>query len=108
MTLTAKKKGDRCMVSIKGDMTIYTAALHKQELMGAMRGAKETDINLSKVNEFDSAGVQILLLAQREAKLTSTQLSLSAPSTSVREVLDLYRLTTTFNFAAGKSSRARR
>jgi len=108
MTLTAKKKGDRCTVSIKGDMTIYTAALHKQELMGAMRGAKETDINLSKVNEFDSAGVQILMLAQREAKLAGMQLTLSAPSASAREVLDLYRLTSTFNIAAGKSSRSKR
>jgi anti-anti-sigma factor len=82
-------------MSIEGEMTVYTAAaVSKLVLDGlAERGATEL-LDLSKVSEMDTAGLQILLVARRQAAALGRELRIVAPSSPVRGVLELVQMST--------------
>ena len=78
---------------IKGEMTVYTAgALYTQVSAGLERPTVKL-IDLSEVTEFDTAGLQILLVARRRAQAAGRELQISAASPAVADVLDLLRVT---------------
>jgi|TARA_B100000315_G_scaffold254512_1_gene295718 anti-anti-sigma factor len=77
-------------VTINGDMTIYQAQEHKDALLEAVRGGDQLAIDLSDVEEFDSAGFQLLWLAKQEAARLQKKLHLTGCSPSVAGVLDLF------------------
>ena len=54
-------------LDITGEMTIYTAAEQKGQLLAYINSAQELEINLSQVTELDSAGTQLLIMAKLEA-----------------------------------------
>lgn len=74
---------------LDGEMTVFRAAELKA-LMAARPDAFELD--LADVSEFDTAGVQLLLMQQRLAARRGAALRLRAPSAAVRELLQLYGL----------------
>lgn len=78
------------VLRVEGEMSIYRAVELKEQMFG--RGPALPAIDLSAVTELDTAGVQLLLLAQREARAHGSELSLTAPSEAVREVLTLLGL----------------
>lgn len=77
--------------SIDGEMTIYTAAALKQTLVSKLESNSELTIDLSQISEIDSAGLQLLLLAQREAAKASKAVHFSQPNAAVSDVLSLYQ-----------------
>jgi anti-anti-sigma factor len=79
------------VVRIEGEFTIYRAAELKPVLLVGGEGALEID--LADVTEIDTAGVQLLLLAQREARAVSRPFRLAAASPAVTEALALLGLT---------------
>src|ERR1700733_9017562 len=77
-------------IRVTGEMTVYTASQIKQPLLDAIAdGAASVELDLSGVSEFDTAGVQLLLVVHREALLSGRNLQLGAQSAIVREVLTL-------------------
>jgi len=77
---------------IEGELTIYRAAELKDTLLAAIAANDTLEIDLSAVEEFDTAGVQLLMLAKRVATTTGHTLRLtghSAPVLDVFELLDL-------------------
>ena len=70
-------------------MTIYRALELKEMLFLPV---PVTALDLSAVTELDTAGVQLLLLAQRAARAAGGDFRLTAPSAAVREVLQLLGL----------------
>lgn len=88
---TTNKDG-QSLLHIDGDMTIYTAAEIKDELMAHMAQPCGREIDLSEVSEMDSAGLQILILAKREAERHGTSLRLTGHSRAVLDVLDMCNL----------------
>jgi anti-sigma B factor antagonist len=96
MLIREEKKNGVSLLHIEGDMTIYTAAELKAELMKRLEKPVELEINLSAVSEMDSAGLQLLLLAKREALRHGTPLRLSWHSRAVLDVLDMCNLTAYF------------
>jgi len=77
---------------IEGELTIYRAAELKNTLLAAVAEHDTLDIDLSAVTEFDTAGVQLLLVAKRAAAARQHTLRLvghSAPVIDVFELLDL-------------------
>lgn len=80
-----------------GELTIYRAAELKQQVLDAMATGADTVFDLSGVEEIDTAGIQLLLLAQREAAARGGTLRLEAPSAAVREALDLLAVTALLN-----------
>jgi anti-anti-sigma factor len=96
MTEASTKPG--CL-DIEGEMTIYRAAELKPAIFNALGATQQLDIRLAEVSEMDTSGVQLLILAQREAEAAGKRVRLLAPSEAVREVFELYRLADRFSAA---------
>jgi anti-sigma B factor antagonist len=78
---------------IVGEMTIYTAtALWKQVSKTVGTRTATQILDLSEVTEFDTAGLQIVLMARRLAGAAGRELQISEPSPAVSEVLALLQL----------------
>ena len=73
-------------------MTVYEAPEHKRELLTALAEGDRLEIDLSAVDEMDSAGLQLLVLAMREAVKAGKPAVLVAHSAASRHVLDCYQL----------------
>lgn len=86
----------RSVARIEGDFTIYQAAESKSPLMAAIAESDELEINLAGVTELDSAGLQLLLLAKREANERGKTLRLVAHSEASLNVIDLLSLASFF------------
>jgi anti-sigma B factor antagonist len=94
--IRAETKNGMPLLHIEGDMTIYTAAELKAALMPHLIQPQEYEIDLSEVSEIDSAGLQLLMLAKREAERHTSTVRLTGHSRAVLEVLDLCDLVTYF------------
>jgi anti-anti-sigma factor len=77
------------VLRIEGELTIQRAADLKDALLAEPPPA---EVDLSGVTEMDSAGLQLLILADREARAAGRSLRLLSPSAAVRDVLDLLKL----------------
>lgn len=79
-------------LAIGGDMSIYRAAELKQQLLGEIEARDVVQLDLSGVTEFDTAGLQLLVLAARTAQDAGKALHLAATSAAVDDVFDLLGL----------------
>ncbi len=79
-------------IEIKGEMSIFTALTVRQQLLDALEqpGAATIEVDLSSVSEMDSAGIQLLIAAKREAALRARTLRFSGHSRAVFDFLELY------------------
>ena len=96
MAITLKTSGGRCKAVVSGNMTIYEAAADKPVLLEALDHANEVEIDLSAVAEMDTAGLQLLILAERESLKAGKRLSIVGHSESSLDVLDRYNLASYF------------
>lgn len=83
-------------LALDGAMTIYRAENRKTALLKALGNAAELEIDLSGVEEMDTAGLQLLLLVKREADRAGKTLRLVEHSAASLEVLDRYNLAAYF------------
>lgn len=83
----AKKKIQQ--IRVEQEMTIYTAAEMKAQLMKMLEISAEIEMDLSQVSELDTAGLQLLTLAKRECLARKGNLHLSNHSPAVLDVLNL-------------------
>lgn len=90
---TAKKPAK---LSIKNEMTIYTAAEMKKQLVNLLNKSADIELDLSQVSELDTAGLQLLIMAKRECMVFNGHLRLVGHSTAVLSVLDLCNMTQFF------------
>jgi len=81
-------------IRLDGELTIYRAAEIKPLLLPLPAADGPVQIDLAEVSDIDSAGVQLLLLAEREAAAARREFRLLSPSAAVREVLTLLNLQT--------------
>lgn len=96
-----EKNGDHCSMRIDGEMTIYTALLQKQGILQMIRecivdARSAIEVDLSQISDFDTAGVQLLIMAHKEAATNGHKLYLGELSKAVAEVLDLYHIRSMF------------
>lgn len=82
----------RAAAVFSGPLTIYEAAQTKASLLALLPGTGPVLLDLSQVSEFDTAGLQLLLLLRREALLAGRTVHVTAASGVVQEVLALLRL----------------
>lgn len=81
---------------VEGEMTIYTAAEIKPLLLSLIDGTEEAELDLSRVSEIDTAGLQLLLLIKQEASRKEKVLRFSGHSPAVVASLDLCNLAAVF------------
>ena len=82
-------QGPVAALAIEGELTIYRAAELKDPMLAAVRQHEAPAFDLSGVTEFDSAGLQLLLVARQEAAGLGRTLRVQAASAAVREVCAL-------------------
>ncbi|WP_312243427.1 STAS domain-containing protein [Stutzerimonas nitrititolerans] len=78
--------------SLAGELCVFHAAELKPRLLALATGAGEQEIDLAQVSEVDTAGVQLLLLARREAAGAGGRLRYVNHSAPVLEALMLLNL----------------
>jgi anti-sigma B factor antagonist len=80
-------------LAVEGEMTIYRALELKDVLLGALRAAgaagAELRIDLGRVSEIDSAGVQLLMLVKHLGQSHGQVVRLTAISPAVRSVAEV-------------------
>jgi anti-sigma B factor antagonist len=83
-------------LDITGEMTIYTAAEQKDQLLAFIESGHVLEINLAQVSEIDTAGLQLLILTKQEAVHSQKKLRFVMHSDAVLDVLELANLTGAF------------
>ncbi len=83
-------------LALESELTVFTAAHQKLQLLAFLASDKELELDLCNVTEIDTAGLQLLILAKREAALTHKSLKFIMHSKPVLDILELANLTTTF------------
>ena len=83
------------VIHATSNLTIFEAAEQKATLLSALSAAKDAiEINLSAVEEIDSAGIQILLFLKQEASRQQKNIAYSQHSPSVLNAIELLNLAT--------------
>ena len=96
MSITFNKKNDIGYLLVDDEMTIYTAAEQKNELLGHLSDCHEIELDLSHVTEIDSAGLQILMVLKSEGIRLKREVRFTQHSQSVVEIFEMLKLTTRF------------
>ncbi|MBA3997303.1 MAG: anti-sigma B factor antagonist [Candidatus Accumulibacter sp.] len=92
MSLRIRMEEGRCIASIEGELSIYTAYDLKRELLALLDRHQHLELDLSAVGELDTAGCQILVLLRREAGKQSKELTFSGRSDPTVALIELLGL----------------
>ncbi|MEQ1794505.1 MAG: STAS domain-containing protein [Nitrospira sp.] len=92
MDVQEETNGSVCQLRIAGEMTIYTALELKPRLLGSLAQCDRLEVQVSDVTEVDTAGLQLLLLAKREASSAGKQVQVLAPSPAMQEAMQQFYL----------------
>jgi anti-anti-sigma factor len=79
-------------LEIKGELNIFTAAELRLQLLEAIATGTELDVDLSQVSEIDSAGLQLMIAAKRDAAVRNLTLNFTGHSPAVFDALELCKL----------------
>ena len=77
---------------LDGELNIYSATEARDQLSAALDAQSALLLNLSGLEELDTAGVQLLVWLKQEAQRRGKLLSLFAHSPAVVEVFDLLKV----------------
>ncbi|GGX98169.1 STAS domain-containing protein [Massilia dura] len=89
MSIGEARQGQAVALAVEGELTIYRAAELKDALLDAVRQHAAPAFDLTAVTEFDSAGLQLLLVARQEAASLGKALRVQGASAAVRNVFEL-------------------
>jgi anti-anti-sigma factor len=92
MNINVEKQNGLFSLKIEGEMTISTAMELKKGLLDNLEECSELEIDLSRVNEFDTAGFQLLFLIKREANMSNKAFRIVSHSQGTELVLELYNM----------------
>ena len=79
-------------VDIVGDLNIFNATEQRQRLLDALGAGGDVEVDLSQVTEIDTAGMQLMVAAKRDAAARNKTLRFTNHSAAVLDVLELYDL----------------
>jgi anti-sigma B factor antagonist len=91
-TISHFERAGKHGLSLVGELNIYSAAALRQELLQALDPHQHLLIDLAGIEDFDTAGVQLLLVFEREAARQNKIVNFVRHSPVVWEVLELLHL----------------
>ncbi|MDH5324916.1 MAG: STAS domain-containing protein [Gammaproteobacteria bacterium] len=86
------KRGKNKQLEISGELTIYTANEFKTALLKHFKNLVSLELDLSKVSDLDTAGIQILRVAHKDLAKQGIQLNVVNHSAATLEAFKLYKL----------------
>jgi anti-anti-sigma regulatory factor len=90
--VTAATPGGLRRFVVDEELTIVTAAEHRERLLAFLGDSTGIRVDLSGVADIDTAGLQVLVLARDEGARLGLPVTFTEPSAAVTEVLALTRL----------------
>ena len=90
--------GEPCL-RLEGELTIYEVGEAKAQLCLELDQNRSLQLNLSGLEELDTAGVQLLAWLKQEARRRGVSLVFAAHSPAVMEVFDLLQVASLFGDA---------
>ncbi len=103
MEIKLENKDGLCTARVTGEMNIYHALELKQGVMEALASSGPLQIDLSGVIELDSTGLQLLLLARREAERSGKTFSVVNASEAASAVIDIFSVGEYLNCSADQN-----
>ena len=100
------KKQSVQRLALAGEFSIFTVAAIRDQVLAALGGADEVEVDLAQVTELDSAGVQLMVAAKLEAIALEKRLNFTGHSSAVLDTLDLTDLSAYFGDPVLLHSRA--
>jgi anti-anti-sigma factor len=104
MAIVVDKKNGLSRLRIEGEMTISTAQELKGGLLDNLEDCSGLEIDLSGVNEFDTAGFQLLFLTKREANMSDKSFRIISHSPASESIMELYSMKDYFDEQNGTAS----
>jgi anti-sigma B factor antagonist len=80
------------VIKLQGDLNIYAVGTARRELLAKLEKHSGFSLDLSGIDEIDTAGIQLLFWLKEELHRTGHELPLVRHSAAVVEVLDLLNL----------------
>jgi len=98
LKVSTRFQGDRAIVTLAGEIDLYTAPRLQSELAAALAGGDPARlvVDMSAVEFCDSTGMNVLLAAHRRANEQGGSLELAGPRPAVRKILQVTGLETVF------------
>ena len=97
MKVTRKDNKSGTVLSLEGELTIYTVAQAKQSLLeGHENFSPSVSLNLVNVSEIDTAGLQLLLFLQKLLGGVSKKLSVAKSNEHVDAIFKNLDVTSVF------------
>ena len=98
LRVSSRSQGDHTVMSVSGEIDLYTAPRLHGELVTALAGGGPVRlvVDMSGVEFCDSTGMNVLLAAHRRAREHGGDLELAAPRPAVRRILQVTGLETVF------------
>lgn len=97
LKVSTRTQGDHTIMSVTGEIDLYTAPGLQSELMTALSaGQVRLIVDMSGVDFCDSTGMNVLLAAHRYAKERGGELQLAGPGSTTRKVLQVTGLESVF------------
>ena len=81
---------------LDGAMTIYNAGEIKEQLLAGLNAAPILELDLSHVNEMDTAGFQLLVMIKRESQRINRTVRIVAHSPAVQDVIEFFNMAAFF------------
>ncbi len=98
LKVTTRTQGDHTVISVAGEIDLYTAPRLQSELMSALgRNPARLIVDMSAVDFCDSTGINVLLAAHRQARERGGELQLAGPGSATRKVLQVTGLEAVFS-----------
>lgn len=95
-------------LALEGELGIFRAAELLPAIVAALDGPSPVVFDLSRVTEIDTAGLQLLVFARREARARGRTLELVAPSEAVADLFGMVGLAPASGAPAAGPEPARR
>jgi len=87
-----QKRNNSTEITISGELTIYCAKEFYQQYLQAIKLKALTILNLSGIDEIDTAGVQLLIMLFKEIDNQQSQCQINTISTALQEYSNIFRL----------------
>jgi anti-sigma B factor antagonist len=96
--VSSRAEGNRTVLTLSGEIDLYTAPRLQAELAAALAGHEPAWIvvDMSGVEFCDSTGMNVLLAARQHARERGGDLALAAPRAPVRKILQVTGLESVF------------
>jgi anti-anti-sigma factor len=92
ITKTIDPEANVTKLAFGEDLSIYVIQEVKHQLDAVLNDGYMVDVDLSKVEEFDSAGLQLLVMLKRHLLANKLNFKVLVVSDTVQKLLDTYHL----------------